>query len=125
MRNNKQAKHLVERYYCLANAGAKYVFWWKPTDTEDNRCSDGILRNGVLKIDLSPKPAYHALKIIAEWLSTQAVPGDPNGDGRVDSEDFALLVADYLNEPVNNTDFNSDGRVDSEDFAILQSNYLE
>lgn len=51
--------------------------------------------------------------------------GDANGDGRVDSEDFALLVQDYLGEPVHNTDFNSDNRVDSEDFAILQSNYLK
>ena len=51
--------------------------------------------------------------------------GDANIDGRVDSEDFALLVTDYLKEPVHNTDFNSDGRVDSEDFAILQANYLK
>lgn len=51
--------------------------------------------------------------------------GDANKDGRVDSEDFALLVEDYLKEPEHNTDFNSDGRVDSEDFAILQSNYLK
>lgn len=53
------------------------------------------------------------------------IPGDANGDGRVDSEDFALLVEDYLGEPVHNTDFNSDSRVDSEDFAILQTNYLK
>lgn len=53
----------------------------------------------------------------------ECLPGDANGDGRVDSEDFALLVADYLSESVNNTDFNSDGRVDSEDFAILQTNF--
>jgi len=52
-------------------------------------------------------------------------PGDANGDGRVDSEDFSLLVEDYLKEPLHNTDFNSDGRVDSEDFAILQANYLK
>lgn len=53
------------------------------------------------------------------------IPGDANGDGRVDSEDFSLLVEDYLNEPTHNTDFNDDGRVDSEDFAILQTNYLK
>ena len=53
----------------------------------------------------------------------RVLPGDANGDGRVDSEDFALLVEDYLKAPVHNTDFNSDGRVDSEDFAILQANY--
>ncbi|MBM3283025.1 hypothetical protein FJY90_02115 [Candidatus Gottesmanbacteria bacterium] len=52
-------------------------------------------------------------------------PGDANKDGRVDSEDFALLAEDYLKTPAHNTDFNSDGRVDSEDFAILQLNYLK
>ncbi|MBM3209450.1 hypothetical protein FJZ40_04130 [Candidatus Shapirobacteria bacterium] len=44
---------------------------------------------------------------------------------KLESLDFSLLVEDYLREPVHNTDFNSDGRVDSEDFAILQENYLK
>lgn len=52
-------------------------------------------------------------------------PGDADRDGVVDGDDLNLLKQDYLGEPVNNTDFNSDGRVDSEDFAILQSNYQD
>jgi len=62
---------------------------------------------------------------VMQTITPALIPGDANRDGRVDSADFALLVADYLGQPAHNTDFNSDNRVDSEDFAILQANYLK
>ena len=130
----EQARMLTERYYCLANAGAKSVFWWQPADSEtctdtpdDNKrwcCFDGVRKNGLFRTDLSLKPAYYALKEIGAYLNP-LLPGDANGDGVVGGTDLELLKGDYLGTPEHNTDFNSDGRVDSEDFAILQANYSQ
>jgi len=77
----------------------------------------------VVLLDRALNPGEIKEYIANRTRGKRVLPGDANGDGRVDSEDFALLVEDYLKAPVHNTDFNSDGRVDSEDFAILQANY--
>jgi len=69
--------------------------------------------------------SQYSLTLPQREVTPTPTVGDANKDGRVDSEDFALLLEDYLKEPVHDTDFNSDGRVDSEDFAILQANYLK
>lgn len=110
---NIQEKYSIETLKILRVFGIEKLFWW--SDWE----------NSLLSKDGNPNQAYFTYQEMARKAKAyDNPPGDANGDGRVDSEDFAFLVEDYLGEPVNNTDFNSDGRVDSEDFAILQANYL-
>jgi hypothetical protein len=56
------------------------------------------------------------------------VPGDANGDGKVDGGDLAIWQQNY--DPIgggNNTfemgDFNEDGKIDGGDLALWQQNY--
>ncbi len=62
------------------------------------------------------------------FLLTPTVPGDVDGDGDVDLEDLAALLAAYgtcLGDPTYNPDADLDGDdcVDLEDLAILLANY--
>ncbi|MBX4198561.1 hypothetical protein KW782_04500 [Candidatus Parcubacteria bacterium] len=61
-------------------------------------------------------------------LRTDIIPGDANGDSRVDGSDFAILAGAFGTQTGNpnfksGADFNQDGRVDGSDFAILASNF--
>ena len=49
--------------------------------------------------------------------------GDLNGDNKVNSIDYSIMVSDW--DPVNNprSDFNGDGVVNSIDYSLLVSNY--
>jgi parallel beta-helix repeat protein len=56
------------------------------------------------------------------------IPGDINGDGKVDSTDFIIFLAAYgfgTGQPAYNPacDLNHDGKVDSTDFIIFLANY--
>jgi len=53
------------------------------------------------------------------------VPGDANGDGHVDLNDFVILKQTFAQNPLvdDRADFNDDGRVDLEDFVILKQNF--
>ncbi|MCH2162121.1 MAG: hypothetical protein MK085_09640, partial [Phycisphaerales bacterium] len=56
--------------------------------------------------------------IEAEDIITAAMPGDFNGDDRVDSADLGLLLAAY-GDTDSPYDLNEDGVVDSSDLGIL------
>jgi len=53
------------------------------------------------------------------------IPGDINGDGHVDPDDFALFAGAYGTSPPTNPecDFECDGDVDPSDFAVFAENY--
>jgi hypothetical protein len=60
-------------------------------------------------------------------VAVGAIPGDVNGNGAIDSGDFALLrtaMGKSYPDPSYNVkaDFNGNGAVDSGDFAILRAN---
>jgi len=52
-------------------------------------------------------------------------PGDANGDGSVDLNDFVILKQTFGQNPLvdNRADFNGDGKVDLHDFVILKINF--
>jgi len=57
-----------------------------------------------------------------------SIPGDINGDGKVNLSDLALLAMAYNTKPGDakwnpNADIKSDGRVDLADLAVLARNY--
>lgn len=65
---------------------------------------------------------------IAVVRRTVRRPGDVNGDGTVNIEDFLRLAAAYeteVGDPAYDPDaeFSGDGRIDLEDFLILAANY--
>ena len=61
-----------------------------------------------------------------QLVTTLAIPGDANLDGRVDVSDLAILAANYRKHVTGGwaqADFNDDGVVDVKDLAILAANY--
>ena len=50
------------------------------------------------------------------------VPGDINGDGIVDIQDY-ILLSNYFGTSNQNTDLNNDGIVDIQDYIILSNNF--
>ena len=69
------------------------------TDTADNTLTDG-------------------------WVIV-AIPGDANGDGKVDGSDLFILLQAWGTSPPSDprADFNNDGKVDGSDFFILLQNW--
>ena len=55
---------------------------------------------------------------ILEWVCDDAVPGDMDGDGRINGEDFGRFLIEW-GEVESTADFNSDGIVDGIDLGIL------
>ena len=60
----------------------------------------------------------------AFYYIVTVIPGDANGDGTVDLQDFGLLKANFGGPGGwGDGDFNGDGAVDLQDFGILKSNF--
>jgi O-glycosyl hydrolase len=77
---------------------------------------------GILTIEL---PRYSVMTLHAMSRSI-AIPGDANGDGRVNLSDFLILRRNFGStspEGFADGDFNGDGRVNLSDFLILRSNF--
>ena len=58
-------------------------------------------------------------------LVTIWIAGDANGDGKVDTADYAIWLDNYYKNLMGYSfgDFNSDGSVDGTDYAIWSNNY--
>jgi hypothetical protein len=59
-------------------------------------------------------------------LEAEKIPGDANGDFKVDVGDLGILAANYgmtVNATWSKGDFNNDGKVDVGDLGILAANY--
>lgn len=62
------------------------------------------------------------------WQNSLATscPGDVNGDGRTNANDFAIIAANYTAGPnwdLSRGDLNDDGFVNATDFTILAGGY--
>jgi len=60
-------------------------------------------------------------------ISAGGLPGDANGDGRVDGVDFIIWIQNY-DQSINgaqNGDFDGDGKVDGVDYVIWFTNYSD
>jgi len=55
----------------------------------------------------------------------EARPGDANGDGKVDLDDFVILKINFGADPLldDRADFDDDGDIDLDDFVILKINF--
>lgn len=63
---------------------------------------------------------------IQEAYAANSLPGDANGDGKVDGIDFSVWLSNYGKTTQNGStdgDFNADGKVDGIDFTIWLTNY--
>jgi len=86
----------------------------------------GTLGSGALDPVLDPggprRPTLADGRALSERLS--AIPGDLNGDGRVDFEDLLLMAEAFGRRGVNlAADLNGDGVVDAADLDLLRENY--
>ncbi|MFW6146037.1 MAG: dockerin type I domain-containing protein [Planctomycetota bacterium] len=67
------------------------------------------------------------ISTVSKTFTVRPRPGDANGDGRVDLDDFAMLKRrfglDIAAGDANTTDFDNDGDVDLDDFVILKRNF--
>ncbi len=64
----------------------------------------------------------------ATFLTGNAVPGDNNGDGIVNSQDLALVASNWLQSGTRLSvvgDANGDGIVNSQDLALISSDWLQ
>jgi len=59
------------------------------------------------------------------FVAQPATPGDADGDGDVDLDDFVILKSTWGQSPLTDdrADFDNDGDVDLDDFVILKSNW--
>ena len=60
------------------------------------------------------------------WLFTPALPGDANGDGKVDINDLSRVLTNYdqsTGMSWSTGDFNGDGKVDINDLSVVLTNY--
>lgn len=68
--------------------------------------------------------------VIAEFLGISTLPGDVNGDGKVNAKDYALAKRVVLKTWVPNSaelkrcDINGDGRIDARDYALIKRRSL-
>ncbi len=68
--------------------------------------------------------ATYDVYLTRAWLTVATLPGDTNGDGRVDEEDAATLAANWgQSGGWAEGDFNGDGVVDAADASILAANW--
>jgi probable HAF family extracellular repeat protein len=57
-------------------------------------------------------------------LNVTLIPGDANGDGKVDLTDFGILKSNFgTGTTPEQGDFTGDGKVDLTDFGILKANF--
>lgn len=65
------------------------------------------------------------LGAVSETMAQSSMPGDANGDGKVDGVDYARWLNNYNTSKTGPSmgDFNNNGRVDGVDYAIWLNNY--
>ncbi|MFO0898484.1 MAG: Ig-like domain-containing protein [Pirellulales bacterium] len=79
-------------------------------DSFSYRVSDGALLSNVATVTLTVKSLL--------------VPGDVNGDGKVDLSDFGALKANFgTGDSLAEGDLDGNGKVDLSDFGILKANF--
>ena len=73
---------------------------------------------------------FHTYEIYDILEFVQDVPGDGNGDGKVDGLDYIIWAMNFDDDPADdppgppeNGDFNADGRVDGLDYITWASNF--
>ena len=74
---------------------------------------------------MPPMPNAGFLNNMPAIIMQPQLPGDANGDGKVDINDLTIVLANYNQTGVNWNagDFNGDGKVDINDLTIVLANY--
>ena len=123
--------------YIFADASNSRIFMFDPADpigTAANITADvfpnggpggyGIVSFAEDDIGELYMTALFQGRVYAIVPDAPLTPGDANGDGKVDLEDFVILRNNFGNSGnFDDGDFNGDGTVDLEDFVILRNNF--
>ena len=77
------------------------------------------------KKDEEPPPSFYGLNYLLtlHCEPLEFLPGDLNGDGRVNGEDLGLLFVAWGSNPGSPADLNGDGVVDGEDLGLFFVNW--
>lgn len=81
------------------------------------------LRATLSTTDSATTPSIDKLSVDYAGVSAPPVPGDANGDGRVDVTDLSMLLSNYGSTTNTTCDFDGSGKVDIFDLSILLSHY--
>lgn len=124
MSEEAQKQILEQRYACSFNAGVDIALWFPIRDRTNSNCQNGNLKDGIIRRDYTPKPAFEGLKNINQALAaanplptivpptpsptpqapsptlTQApsptsISWDLNGNGKVDIFDWSYFVKGF------------------------------
>ena len=101
-------------------------------------CHFSILEDRLTQEFVLTYPRYHDSYSYCEWATVRLaipesqIPGDANGDGKVDGSDVTILAGNWqagVGDPDPDTitwamgDFNGDGQIDGSDVTILAGNW--
>ncbi len=83
--------HLYRLWFSHPAVGG--IYWWNLADGSAHG-TEGKLRAGLLREDLTPKPAYHALRrlIQEEWHTDITLPAGTDGHFRAFYGDYEVIV---------------------------------
>ncbi|NLF30143.1 MAG: hypothetical protein GX591_04550 [Planctomycetes bacterium] len=124
-----ESNNLLQMTSVAAAAGYVADNLYRPTSADSptvNAGTDNV--NGLFSNDLLDvsRPQDGTWDIgCYEYAAVPAVPGDADGDGDVDLDDFVILKQTFGASPLTDTraDFDGDGDVDLDDFVILKGNF--
>ena len=85
----------------------------------------GVFAESTCYSIMPPFPNFGWINNMPAFTMQQQLPGDANGDGRVDINDLTIVLANYGQTGINwnEGDFNGDGRADINDLTIVLANY--
>ena len=106
---------------------------YDPENSEPNEVSPAVNLGDLLDLTDFTNPDLgrtYAFEINVSLNASPLLPGDANGDGKVDGSDVTILagnwqmgVSDGLTATWEEGDFNGDGKVDGSDVTILAGNW--
>jgi len=96
--------------------------------TDADAAAIAVFGSGGVGFHTDVVDVYHRVhydNVRVDVLATTGKPGDANGDGDVDLDDFVILKQSWGQNPLvdDRADFNNDGDVDLDDFVILKQNW--
>lgn len=107
----------------LANTGGTYAYTFTTQDLEEGQHTAQSRSSLAGAVTGLSKAASFSVGNVASLLNTH-IPGDVNGDNRVNIVDFSIVAYWFgKTNPPANVDLNADGKVNLVDFSIMAYNW--